>query len=630
MQRLLDADLSRGAFGLSSGLEYVPGLYAETPELVALARTVGARRGVVMSHMRSEDDDKIERAIDELIAQGRHAHVHISHLKVVLGHGAARGQGVLDKIARTRAAGIDLTADVYPYNGGYADITLVFPVWAKTVEQLATAQRERGQELADFVRARIVKRNGPDAILIAEGPYAGRTLTQAAAKAGKPFWQFAIENLGTNGWNCAHFTQDEAIQELFAVSPLVAISTDGAPWITHPRSWATYPKVLGEFVRDRKLLTLEAAVHKMTGLAARCVGLADRGRIAPGAAADLVVFDPAMIAPHATWTTPRAPATGIDCVIVGGAVAVDHGEMTTARSGSDIAKGNIVMLRWTIPALAALTLLGGTASAAPRKAAAPAQFAKTWRDLSAVVTGEAAEEQVVGGTIAFRANGRTLGSSSFGYADLDTKRAATADTLYHWASMTKMLTAVALLQLRDAGKVSLDDPIVKYLPELRQVHDGYGTIEQITLKMLLNHSSGFRGPTFPWGGTKPWHPHEPADWSQVAAMTPYSDIEFQPGSKYSYSNPGVSFLGRVIEIVSGENYQQYIEKHILWPLDMRKTYFDITPPYMLPLAIQQLFDRKRAFAPPRGWTSVRVLRSPMAGSTARSTICCAGPISCSA
>ncbi|WP_160759291.1 serine hydrolase domain-containing protein [Erythrobacter ramosus] len=233
--------------------------------------------------------------------------------------------------------------------------------------------------------------------------------------------------------------------------------------------------------------------------------------------------------------------------------------------------------------LAAISSLAGTASAAPRENPEPAKFAEAWRDLSDAVSRGATEQRVVGGTIAFRANGKTLGTSSFGYADLQAGRVATADTLYHWASMTKMVTAVALLQLRDAGKLSLDDPIVKYLPELRAVHDPYGPIDQITLKMLLNHSSGFRSPTFPWGGNKPWHPREPAEWSQVAAMMPYSEIEFEPGTKYGYSNPGMSFLGRVIEIVSGENYQQYVEKHVLWPLDMRKTYFDLTPPYLLPL-----------------------------------------------
>ena len=339
MQALLDADLGRGAFGMSSGLEYVPGVYSETPELVALARTVGARRGVVMSHMRSEDDDRIEAAIDELVAQGRYAHVHISHLKIVLGHGIERGRAVLGRIARARAAGVDLTVDVYPYNGGYADISLVFPLWAKTVEQLAAARQTRGAELDAFVRARIEKRNGPGAVLIAEGAHAGRTLAQAAAEADKPFWRFAIEDLGANGPNCAHFTQDEAVQDLFVASPLVAISTDGAPWIAHPRSWGTYPKVLGELVRDRKLLTLEAAVHKMTGYAARCVGLRDRGRLAPGLAADVVVFDPATIAARATWTQPREPAAGIDWVIVNGAIALADGTPTAERAGRILTRG---------------------------------------------------------------------------------------------------------------------------------------------------------------------------------------------------------------------------------------------------------------------------------------------------
>ena len=232
---------------------------------------------------------------------------------------------------------------------------------------------------------------------------------------------------------------------------------------------------------------------------------------------------------------------------------------------------------------AALAMVCTPAMAAPPTGSPPPAFAAAWRDMAAAVNTTAAHERIVGGTFAFRAGGRTLATTSFGYADLATGRAASADTLYHWASMTKMLTAVAVLQLRDKGLLSLDDPIVKYLPELRQVHDRFGPIDRITIGMLLNHSSGFPAPTFPWGGDKPWHPHEPARWSQVQAMLPYIEIGFEPGSRYAYSNPGISFLGRVIEIVSGEGYEQYVEKHILWPLDMRKTYFDLTPPHLLAL-----------------------------------------------
>ena len=231
-------------------------------------------------------------------------------------------------------------------------------------------------------------------------------------------------------------------------------------------------------------------------------------------------------------------------------------------------------------ALNALLLsICGRAAAADR----PASFDATWRETVRIVAAEASERRVAGGTLAFRSHGRTLGIASFGLADVATGRAATDDTLYHWASMTKMVTAVALMQLRDRGLLSLDDPIVNYLPEVRQVHDRFGPIDRITLGMLLSHTAGFRAPTFPWGGDKPWHPHEPSEWSQIAAMMPYTEIEFEPGSRYGYSNVGTSMLGRVIEIVSGERYEQYVEKHILWPLEMRRTYFDLTPPYLLPL-----------------------------------------------
>jgi CubicO group peptidase (beta-lactamase class C family) len=133
------------------------------------------------------------------------------------------------------------------------------------------------------------------------------------------------------------------------------------------------------------------------------------------------------------------------------------------------------------------------------------------------------------------------------------------------------------MQLRERGLVDLGDPIVRYLPELRRVHNPHGSMDDITLWHLLTHSSGFRGSTWPWGGNEPWHPHEPTEWSQLVAMIPYTDITFPPGSRYSYSNPGSIFIGRTIEEVTGDVYEAYIDKNIFRPLDMRQSYFDVTP-----------------------------------------------------
>lgn len=129
--------------------------------------------------------------------------------------------------------------------------------------------------------------------------------------------------------------------------------------------------------------------------------------------------------------------------------------------------------------------------------------------------------------------------------------------------------------------MKLDDPITKYVPELRAVHNPFGSMDEITIGMLMSHTSGFRGGTWPFGGDKDWHPPEPTKWSQLVAMMPYTEILFKPGSKYSYSNPGIVYLGQVIERLSGEDFEVYMDKNILRPLDMRASYYDTTPNHLL-------------------------------------------------
>ena len=186
-------------------------------------------------------------------------------------------------------------------------------------------------------------------------------------------------------------------------------------------------------------------------------------------------------------------------------------------------------------------------------------------------------EGVVGSSLALVRGGELAALETWGLADLESGRPVDGETIYHWASITKTFTAVAIMQLRDRGLVSLDDPIVRYVPELRGVHDPYGSMEAITLRQLMSHSAGFRGSTWPWAGSEPWHPHEPTEWSQLVAMIPYTRIHFEPGSRYSYSNPGIIFLGRVIEAVTGDVYEAYVDKNIFRPLGMRRAYFDTTP-----------------------------------------------------
>jgi CubicO group peptidase (beta-lactamase class C family) len=184
---------------------------------------------------------------------------------------------------------------------------------------------------------------------------------------------------------------------------------------------------------------------------------------------------------------------------------------------------------------------------------------------------------IVGSSLLVLRGREVLFHDPVGLADLETKTPVREGTIFHWASITKTFTAIAFMQLRDRGLVKLDDPVVKYVPELREVHDPFGDVSEITLRQVLSHSAGFRDATWPWGGDQDWHPFEPRRWEQLAAMMPYTEILFRPGSKYSYSNPGLIFVGRTIEALTTDDYEVYVDKNLLKPLGMHRSYFDVTP-----------------------------------------------------
>lgn len=214
-------------------------------------------------------------------------------------------------------------------------------------------------------------------------------------------------------------------------------------------------------------------------------------------------------------------------------------------------------------------------------ASLPEAARAAWSDLVTEWRSGLEAEGIVGASLGLVHGGALVSHETHGLADLATGRAVDEETIYHWASITKTFTAISIMQLRDRGLISLDDPIVDYVPELRGVHNPFGPMEEITIRHLMSHSAGFRGSTWPWGGSEPWHPHEPTEWSQLVAMVPYTEIRFEPGSRYSYSNPGIIFLGRVIEAVTGDVFEAYVDKNIFRPLGMRRAYFDVTPWHLL-------------------------------------------------
>ncbi len=337
LAELVALGMDQGAFGLSTGLEYDPGTQADLDELAAIARPVAERDGVVMSHMRNEDADQVEASVAELLEQGHRsgAHVHASHLKVVLGSDPGQARRILEQMAEARDEGLQVTADVYPYVASFTGTAILFPDWARPPNVYDQVVRERRDELLDHLRERVEGRNGPDATLFGSGELAdfgdlgGSTLAEVAEATGRPFPEILLE-IGPSGARAAYFVMDEAVMTTFLTDLHVVVSSDGSPTMQHPRGYGAFARVLRQYVVEEELLGLEEAVRKMSGLTARITGLDDpervevpRGVLQPGWAADVAVFELEAVRDRATYEAPHQTAEGMRGVWVNGRRAWD-------------------------------------------------------------------------------------------------------------------------------------------------------------------------------------------------------------------------------------------------------------------------------------------------------------------
>lgn len=256
------------------------------------------------------------------------------------------------------------------------------------------------------------------------------------------------------------------------------------------------------------------------------------------------------------------------------------------------------------PAACLLLALSQVASPA---AADDRALDKALRDFRQLHRAETQRAGIAGSSFYLVRDGRVVAADHLGQQDVEAGIPVDAQTIYHWASITKTMTGIAILQLRDRGLLGLDDPIVRYVPELAQVHNPFGGTEAITLRQLMSHSAGFGSGTWRWRD-RDWQPFEPRSWSQLVAMLPYTDVKFRPGSRFSYSNPGIVYLGQVIERLSGEDFEVYVDKNILRPLGMHASYFDRTPPFLLSHRSHSYYlrDGKRVAAPFDADTGVTV------------------------
>lgn len=342
MARLVDEALEAGCFGLSTGLEYQPGSFSKLNELIAIAKPVGKRGGVISSHTRNEDDEAVQNSIAELIEQGESGNcaVNISHLKVVYGHGVPRAEEILEQMQDARQRGVSITADMYPYQASYTGIGIVFPDWAKPPFKYEEVVRTQRDELSSFLKKRIQMRNGPEATLFGTAPWAGKTLKQVAKELGKSFEDVLIDDIGPKGASGAYFVMDQELQDRLFLDPYIMAGSDGSPSMRHPRGYGSFAKVIRYYVKEKKLLKLEEAIYKMSGLPAKTVGLVEqnRGLLKEGFIADILVFDPDQIKDEATFENPHELARGFDWVIVNGQIVRSNGEFTENRPGKMLRK----------------------------------------------------------------------------------------------------------------------------------------------------------------------------------------------------------------------------------------------------------------------------------------------------
>lgn len=220
------------------------------------------------------------------------------------------------------------------------------------------------------------------------------------------------------------------------------------------------------------------------------------------------------------------------------------------------------------------------AQPAPNRHATVPSTSDDWSGFLRVFDAYADSDRVVGASVLIMRDGHVLDRHDYGWADRAAKQRVDARTIFHWGSITKTLTAISIMQLHERRGLSLDETITRYVPELRQVHDPYGMIDSITLRMLMSHSAGFQNPTWPYTNGKDWEPFEPTTWNQLVAMMPYQELHFRPGTRYSYSNPGFIYLARVIEQLSGDPWESYVQKNIFSPLALSHSYFGATPYYL--------------------------------------------------
>lgn len=355
MKQMVRRAMEEGALGLSTGLFYVPGNYTPTEEVIELAKVTGQLGGIYISHMRNEADGLLD-SVRETIAIGERGNLpaQITHHKAVGVPNWGRSVETLKLVEEARARGVDVTIDQYPYTASSTGLAALLPQWAQEGGEEEMRKRLRDPATRARIKAAIVdnirlNRGGGDPKNVAlancsfDTALNGKSLAEVTQQLGKPpaaenAAETAMDLVARGSCQTVYHALNEADVERIMKYPWTMVGSDGevpifGRGVLHPRSYGTFARVLGVYVRERKVLTLEDAIRKMSSFPAQRLGLADRGVLRPGMKADVVIFDAATVADRAVFGSPHQYAVGFTHVLVNGELVLDDGRITERRPG---------------------------------------------------------------------------------------------------------------------------------------------------------------------------------------------------------------------------------------------------------------------------------------------------------
>lgn len=579
MQALVREAMEAGAIGVSTALIYPPAIYAPTKEIAALATVAGEYGGRYYTHMRNEGDRLLE-AIDEALDIGREGNtpVHIFHLKAAGQRNWGKMQLALAKIRAARAEGQQVTADIYPYvNNGLGIAALVHPRHFADGRQ-RLLDRLDSQELRNEIKTEIESTDGWENWFLHAGkdwnriiigssnsptykPYDGQSLAAMAKACNEDPWDTFFSLVRSDAFALPE-TMTEANKILAIQQEFVSFCTDVGPTdgrrsASHPRAYGSFPRLIARYVRDLGAISLEQAISQASAAAANDVLAYDRGRIAVGLAADVIMFDYEHLTDKADFQNPDAVSEGVKHVMVNGQLVLHNSKFTGSLPGRVLRGPGYQQER------AAFNVASDNNS--------DAHFANIDRDMQEFMQ----QHRLPGASLAVTNNGRIVYARGYGYADIATKKQVEPNSLFRIASLSKPLTAVAILQLVEQGKLGLQEKVMEtldYQRDIATIAEFDERLKDITIEHLLEHRGGWdRDKSFDamfqsvrfanLAGIPP-----PADQASIIKVMLSQKLDFDPGERYAYSNFGYCLLGRVIERRSGQAYDDYVNEHVLGPL----------------------------------------------------------------